>query len=184
MDEDFFASLDAEIATHRRAKGGTGFGHELAGGGATVEWYTPSFIFEALGLEFDLDPCSPVGGLPWIPAKQFYSLPSDGLSLPWQGKIWCNPPYGKDTPRWLYKMNQHRNGIALVFSRTDVSWFHDYAAKADALFFIKNRIKFVDDSGQPPHGSSPGAGSMFVAWGEECVTALANLQNFGLFVKI
>jgi len=39
----------------------------------TVEWYTPPSIFEALGLSFDLDPCSPGKEVvPWIPARTHY----------------------------------------------------------------------------------------------------------------
>lgn len=46
----------------------------------TVEWYTPRYIFDALGLYFDLDPCAPKGGVPWIPAFRSYSIEDDGLS--------------------------------------------------------------------------------------------------------
>ena len=36
--------------------------------GATSEWFTPPEIFDALGLTFDLDPCSPGAGH-WVPAR-------------------------------------------------------------------------------------------------------------------
>jgi hypothetical protein len=49
-----------------------------------VDWYTPPEIFTALGLEFDLDPCAPPRpAASWIPANVRYSLPQDGLALPW-----------------------------------------------------------------------------------------------------
>lgn len=38
-----------------------GFAHESTKN-ITQEWYTPPFVFEKLGLEFDLDPCSPMNG--------------------------------------------------------------------------------------------------------------------------
>ena len=41
--------------------------------GATCEWFTPPEIFEALGLEFDLDPCSPGPGH-WVPARKIYMI--------------------------------------------------------------------------------------------------------------
>lgn len=53
--------------------------------GTFVEWYTPPEIFTALNLRFDLDPASPVGGLPWIPADRQVSVLEDGLSVPWFG---------------------------------------------------------------------------------------------------
>jgi len=36
--------------------------------GETSDWFTPPEYFDALGLEFDLDPCSPGPGN-WAPAK-------------------------------------------------------------------------------------------------------------------
>ena len=69
-----------------------GFTHESQAA-ETVSWYTPPSIFELLNIEFDLDVCAPQGGVPWIPAKDYFALPTDGLSQPWVGKVWCNPPY-------------------------------------------------------------------------------------------
>jgi hypothetical protein len=37
--------------------------------GKTDEWYPPRSIFDALGLTFDLDPCSP-GPDHWVPARR------------------------------------------------------------------------------------------------------------------
>ena len=35
-------------------------------------------------------------------AKRFYTIDDDGLSQPWDGQVWCNPPYsGLDA--WLAK---------------------------------------------------------------------------------
>lgn len=36
--------------------------------GESDDWYTPPSIFEALGLTFDLDPCSPGEGH-WVPTR-------------------------------------------------------------------------------------------------------------------
>jgi len=150
-----------------------------------------------LGLSFDLDPCAPQGGLPWIPARRFLSLPDDGLAADWPdgGMIWCNPPYGPDTKKWLARMGQHGRGIALVFARTDTAWFHETAAGADAILFLNARVKFVDRSGKPPlifdkktgkaKESSPGAGSMLVAWGCSAARALRRMaEHRGLFLDL
>lgn len=177
----------------------TGFVHEAPGRGASVEYYTPPSIFEALGLEFDLDPCHPRLWLPWTPAFERYSLPEDGLTLPWFGRVWLNPPYldferachptkctkkrcvkrgyhlEKDEPgmvAWLEKMHAHGNGVALVFARTGTRWFHDIAVNADALCFVKGRVVFVDANGDPAGESGAGADSLLIAWGEDCVQAL------------
>lgn len=40
--------------------------------GAMDDWYTPPEIFDALGLTFDLDPCSPGRGH-WVPIRKIYT---------------------------------------------------------------------------------------------------------------
>lgn len=154
-----------------------GFTHEDRGN-QNVDWYTPPWIFERLGMQFDLDPCQPVEGVTWIPAARKYTIINDGLKQPWFGKVWLNPPYGKHTSAWLTKMHEHRDGVALVFARTDCAWFHNSVARADAILFLKGRIKFVDGLGVSG-GSGAGSGSMLVAWGGENVIALEAMQDVG-----
>lgn len=158
----------------------TGFSHEDRGN-QNVDWYTPSWVFERLGLQFDLDPCQPESGVPWIPAARWYTLLDDGLVSPWTGRVWLNPPYGKHTAAWLAKMHEHRNGVALVFARTDCAWFHDSVAQADAILFLRGRIRFVDGLGVT-QGGGPGSGSMLVAWGQDCVSALVRISDLGHLV--
>ena len=148
----------------------------------TIEWYTPKSIFDSLDIEFDLDPCSPEGGVPWIPVKQYYTKDDDGLTSPWKGRVWCNPPYGKETIKWIKKMHEHRNGIAIVFARTDTKWYHEYVKNADAILFLKGRVKFIDSLGVTGKNGS-GSGSMLVAWGKDNVDALERMKNQGHFIK-
>ena len=83
--------------------------------------YTPPYIFEALGLEFDLDVCGPVGGLDWIPAKKTYSIEDDGLIQDWYGRVWMNPPYSKPSP-WVDKWLENGNGVMIApYSKSH--WF-------------------------------------------------------------
>ena len=97
--------------------------------------------------------------------------------------MFLNPPYGQDTPVWLEKMAEHGDGIALVFSRTDTQWFHQYAARADAICFIEGRVKFVRaedallyaDGLIKPKGSC-GAGSMLLAYGAASAEALMDCK--------
>ena len=75
--------------------------------------YTPAWIFETLGLTFDIDVAAPPGGIPWIPARRFYTMEDDGLAQPWEGLIWMNPPYSSAT-EWVRRFIEHGNGIALL----------------------------------------------------------------------
>ena len=139
----------------------------------TVEWYTPPSVFELLRFPtFDLDPCSPGKGKSWVPATYHYTKADDGLNKAWFGRVWLNPPYGQETPEWLRKLQQHGNGIALVFARTDTEWFHLIAAKADVIAFMVGRVRFMRYDGT--RGGSPGCGSMLLAWGKECSEILVS----------
>lgn len=155
--------------------GGKGFTHEAPGGGSP-EWYTPAWIFEAMGVTFDLDPCHPLVRLPWIPATAVMTVETDGLKTPWPAGafVWMNPPYGKETPAWLAKLVAQGNGVALVFARTDCRWFHEHVAKSDAFLLMDGRVKFVDENGK--EGGSPGSGSMLVAYGQRGVDAIKTFQ--------
>ena len=54
--------------------------------GATDEWYTPDYVFRALGCTFDTDVASPGRHVtPWIPAKRFITASS--LRHRWNGFV-------------------------------------------------------------------------------------------------
>jgi hypothetical protein len=158
-----------------------------AGGKAkTVEWYTPPEVFTALGLEFDLDPCSPpLPAADWIPAKRRYSLPVNGMIQPWDGRIWLNPPYGDEARHWVGKLAAHGNGIALIFVRSDTGWWQRCAAQADAVLFVRGRMNFrAGNPDVPQHrsGVSP-APSCMLAYGEENAAALRR-SGLGLVTRL
>lgn len=145
-------------------------GHQ-ATNGVTDEWFTPPLVFDALGLGFALDPCAPRGGVPWVPAVNHYSIDDNGLAQPWQGRVWLNPPYGPQTGKWLGKLADHGDGVALVFARTDTVWFQDCAPRADVICFVRGRIRFVRPDGVPGHYTG-GAPSALFAFGSECEAAV------------
>lgn len=165
-----------------RGQRGNGMGgHSLPVDGDSVEWYTPPGIFDALGIRFDLDPCSPPGGLPWVPAALSYSEADDGLTRPWTGRVWMNPPYGRHTEAWMRRLASHGDGIALVFARTETEWFHATIASASAVCFVRGRLTFVTEDRLPGPFNS-GAPSMLVAYGEECADAVVG-SDLGLIFR-
>ena len=85
------------------------------------EYYTPPELFNALGLTFDLDVCAPEGGVPWVPASRHYSKIDDGLTSPWGGRVWMNPPYSNPEP-WVDKWLEHGEGVA-VLPTSQAKWF-------------------------------------------------------------
>lgn len=143
--------------------------------GATDEWYTPPYVFEALGCVFDMDVASPGRKItPWIPAARF--LDSDSLHKQWLGFVWMNPPFGGRnglTP-WLEKFFAHGSGIALVPDRTSAPWWQEFAPKADYILFVAPKIKFIDANGKP--GESPAQGTCLLGAGEKAIAPLIRAQ--------
>lgn len=148
--------------------------------GASDDWYTPPEIFTALGVTFDLDPCSPGPGH-WVPASQIYTKADDGLSRPWSGRVFMNPPFGGRNGHvpWLLKFLAHRNGIAIVRAYTSSAWFHQYATQADAMLFPKGKTKFIRPDGTI--GKSPGHGVVIIGMGGRCCEALRH-SRLGWYV--
>ena len=122
------------------------FGHEIIDNGTSDDYYTPPFIFQALGVEFDMDVSAPINGVPWIPAKRSLSIIDDGLTTDWVGRVWCNPPYSNPAP-WVDKLLKHNNGIALL-PMSKSSWFNLVWERCDALLPMSPSIKFVRTDGK------------------------------------
>lgn len=158
-----------------------GFGHELSGEGKTNVWLTPKKIIDVLG-PFDLDPCAAPEPRPWPTARKHFVVAQDGLSKPWHGLVWLNPPYGKETGIWLDRLAEHGNGIALIFARTETRWFQSVASKASVAFFPAGRISFFHPDGSPG-STSPGAPSVFLAFGEEAKIRLIKSGLRGIFYE-
>lgn len=148
----------------------------------SVEWYTPKWIFDALAIEFDLDPASPHDMQSEVPAKKKFTIFDDGLKKQWEGRVWMNPPYGKTTGDWIRRMVDHNNGIALVFSRTDASWCQEIMLASTAMLFIAGRIEFIPGIENQYKRSRCGAGTVMFALGDDCAIALKRLADKGVFV--
>lgn len=146
------------------------------------EWLTPPDIIKRLG-SFDLDPCAPIDR-PWPTAKKHFTIEDMGLMQTWSGRVWLNPPYGKATGYWLDKLKLHGNGIALVFGRTDTSYFQEYVFKnADALLFMKGRIKFYHIDGTQSKENA-GAPSVLIAYGQNNAKALLESRIPGALIRL
>lgn len=148
----------------------------------TVVWLTPPHILKALG-EFDLDPCASLDR-PWDTALNHFTVEDNGLTQPWFGRVWLNPPYGAGMDQWLNRLANHPGGgIALVFARTETrAFFSTVWGKADAMLFLKGRVKFhlpdgrVGDTSQSP--------SVLIAYGEQEKAALLRSGIAGQFVDL
>ena len=134
---------------------------------ASVDWFTPPALFDALGLTFDLDPAAPDVLPSWIPAARHYSF--GGQSRPWEGRVWLNPPYGASLPAFVDRMCQHGDGMMLVPSRTETRWWQQAAESAEAMCHLRDRLHFIRPDGYQARASF--ASTLF-AWGDTCAHAL------------
>lgn len=122
-----------------------GFRHEIAP--VTNDWQTPPAYIRALG-PFDLDPCaSEVQHFPTAAVMIRQSIMGSGLMHDWAPypTVYLNPPYDRfEIPKWMTKLADHGNGMALIYARTCTNWFHDQVfGRAHALYFVRQRIRFV-----------------------------------------
>jgi phage N-6-adenine-methyltransferase len=132
---------------------------------AKGDWKTPRSILEPLTdwFEVDLDPCA--GPDTFIgKTDNFRGLFQDGLALPWGGTCFVNPPYGRGVGKWVAKCEteyrlRYCEVIALLPARTDTGWWQE-CWKADAICFIRGRIKFVGAESSAPFPSA------LVYWGD------------------
>jgi phage N-6-adenine-methyltransferase len=112
---------------------------------ATDEWATPQSLFDDLSVvfgDFTLDPCATPQNAKCV---TYFTRQQDGLAHRWQGKVFMNPPYGRDIGRWVKKAYEESLDGALVVcllpARTDTRWWHDYASHG-YVYFLRGRLRF------------------------------------------
>lgn len=132
------------------------------------EWYTPSVYVDAareLMGAIDVDPASCEFANRTVKAAQYFTIDDDGLTKPWMGRVWLNPPYGRgdgesNQSAWTKRLlQQYREGctteaVLLVNAVTDRGWFQPLWQFP--ICFVSQRIRFYNTetpAGQPTHGS-------------------------------
>jgi len=116
-----------------------------------MDWGTPLDFYNKLKVifgEFDLDPCTNDNNRLSTPC--YYNKFMNGLEMPWFGKVFCNPPYGRGIKNWVKKAYNERKNckliVLLIPSRTDTKYWHKYIMKANIIYLVKGRIIFNNDN--------------------------------------
>lgn len=124
----------------------------------TDEWPTPQALFDELDREFyfTLDPCATAEN---AKCKRFYTRERDGLQeAPWEGRVFMNPPYGREIGLWVEKAYESACEGAVVVcllpARTDTLWWHRYVMWADEIRLVRGRIKFGTSGNPAPFPSA------------------------------
>ncbi len=122
----------------------------------SCEWATPQTFFDKYNtqMDFTLDVCATIENAKCI---NFFTKEQNGLVQPWNGRVWCNPPYGKEITKWIDKALNERVFCEWIYmllpSRTDTKWFHKLMNSGCWIEFIKGRLKFNDGKQSAPFPS-------------------------------
>jgi DNA N-6-adenine-methyltransferase (Dam) len=122
------------------------------------EWYTPADLIDAardvLG-SIDLDPASSPLANETVKAERYYTVDDDGLTRPWAGQVWMNPPYTAGlVDRFVAKLLDefHAGNVtaALVLTNnsTDTRWWQSLARRS-RVCCLAGRVRFLDEDGNP-----------------------------------
>ncbi len=143
--------------------------HQLINASTNNEWYTPRRYLDAVHAVMggiDLDPASNAIANKNVRAAAYYTIDDDGFTKEWRGRVWLNPPYGKEAgksnqARWSRRLlEQYRAGtvtqaVLLVNAVPSNTWF---APLWDfPICFTDHRIRFdkaEDDRKDPTHSNA------------------------------
>jgi hypothetical protein len=152
----------------------------------TPEHYTPQEIIhaviECMGA-IDLDPCSNSKTAPNVPAKCHYTVEDDGLVHAWHGRVYLNPPYGREISKWIDKLRSEYDAdnvteaIALVPARTDTDWFDRLIEGYRLHCFVHGRLVFIGNDNSAPFPSA------IVYLGDNDRTFFDTFEGFGRIVQ-
>lgn len=134
------------------------------GPGETVEWGTPDDLFSAIERAYGPFWVDPAATSQNARAPIFYTQHDNGLTLPWDGMgtVWCNPPYGRRIGDWVRRgadtADLGTRVVMLLPANMDTEWYQSHVlARADTIWFVKGRIKFVGNNGQASEGATFGS---------------------------
>jgi hypothetical protein len=136
------------------------------------EWYTPKWLFDALGIHFSIDVCSPMDlAHVTTPADKHFNENDNGLTQSWIGTIWCNPPYS-EPESWALKCIEHGNGLLLTHIPMNAGWCIDVWNTCDGIRLFQ-AMEFVRPDGSTQR---PGTWLQLAAWGKKATQALARMK--------
>ena len=153
-------------------------------------WFTPSAVVEAARVTlggFDLDPASCEEANATVRATQIYTQADDGLVHDWHGRVWCNPPYGRDSEhvsnqaKWSaymadqYDAGKFVAGCLLVTFVPDRGWFERLWNYPMCAF--RDRLKFRVPGGNVP--DSPTSANVVVYFGRNIDAFARAFSRFG-----
>lgn len=136
------------------------------------EWYSPQHIVDAahrvMGA-IDLDPASCYHANQIVRAAWYFTRSDDGLTMPWRGRVWLNPPYDTFAPKFFVKLCEEYEAervsmacLLLGVHHLTTKWFQRVEQFSAILCLPAGRLKFT---GRLAHGNPPMHGSAILGIG-------------------
>lgn len=155
------------------------------------EWYTPAEYIasarEVMG-NIDLDPASSPAANSVVRATAYYTVEDDGMSQPWFGRVWLNPPYvagvvDQFAMRFAGAVSDDEieQGIVLVNNATETRWFRVLVGASSAVVFPGGRVRFWKPDGST---GAPLQGQAVLYAGPNAAGFLAVFGSFGWGAKL
>lgn len=143
--------------------------------------WTPPEVFDSIERAvgpFDLDPCGEAGSP--VRAATIYTEADDGLSLPWMGKVYCNPPYSGAAAFLQRAYTMWSAGacaavVLLLPVQTHLAIFHDLVVGHADVLFLRDRVRFIGPEGRRDRAPFP---SMIVIYGGSASVVGVLLDEF------
>jgi site-specific DNA-methyltransferase (adenine-specific) len=135
------------------------------------DWVTPPSVFDPVNaaFQFDLDVCATDARV--SKCDRFLSPTTDALQVNWGEygtRAWCNPPYGRELPKWFESAAQAmQNGldvcVMLVMANTETIYWQRYVkGTASEVVFLAPRIRFQRPDGALVSSSAPKGSALVV----------------------
>lgn len=159
----------------------------------TNEWFTPpqyvDMARELMG-GIDLDPASNAyANEKVVQAATYYDIQANGLDKEWAGRVWLNPPYGREEggsnqEAWSRRLIEQfeagitKEAVLLVNANTEAKWFqplYNYL-----ICFTNHRIRFYNTEGTP---SQPTQGNAFIYFGNQQERFTELFSQFGVVIR-
>jgi hypothetical protein len=93
-----------------------------------------------------------------VKAAKYFTRAEDGLKQRWQGRVFMNPPYGREIDPWIEKLvaevasGNVSQAIALVPARIDTAWFR--RMRNFIWCAVEGRLTFVGNKDSAPFPSA------------------------------